>query len=152
MKKIALSAFAVIFGMLLLTSCGKDVEKQVVGKWKIETADLSNLEELVKTMAEQFGMAPEDLEDMKKELKDGMAGEFVGETIEFREDKTVSLGGSDEGTWAYDKEKNIITITQGDDKFNLEVKEISDKKFVTNMVFSDSGMDFQIAMTLAKAE
>lgn len=150
MKKIALSAFAVLFGMLLLTSCGKDVEKQVVGKWKIETADLSNLEELVKTMAEQFGMAPEDLEDMKKELKDGMAGEFVGETIEFKEDKTVSLGGEDEGTWAYDKEKNTITITQGDDKFNLEITDLSDKKFVTNMVFSDSGMDFKIAMTLAK--
>jgi hypothetical protein len=150
MKKFVLSAVAVVFTMFLFSSCGADVEKDIVGEWTIESADLSNLDELVNEMAEQFGLEGEDLEEMKAEMNEGMSDEFIGETIEFVEDKSVKLGGDDEGEWSYDSGSNTITISEGGDEFKLLIDKLSGDNLEVTMSFEDSGMKFDIAMVLSR--
>ena len=151
MKKIILPAIAVVFTMFMLSSCGgSNVENDVLGVWKIESANLSNLDSLMTEMAEQYGLEGQDLEDMKSEMTEGMSDEFIGETIEFVEDKTVKLGDDDEGEWSYDADANSIVISQGGDEFELLVNDLSEDKLDVTMSFEDSGMKFDIAMTLAR--
>ncbi|MBN2892593.1 MAG: hypothetical protein JXL97_12065 [Bacteroidales bacterium] len=149
MKKVVFSTLALVFAMFLFSSCGGNVEKDIVGKWKIETADLSNIDELVAEIAESFGLSDADIEEMKKEMKDGMYDEFVGQTIEFVEDHTV-ISPDSEGEWSYDSEKNAIVIKEGDMSYQLLVDKLSGDKFEGTMVVSDSGMDFKVVMTMSR--
>ncbi|MBN2892592.1 MAG: hypothetical protein JXL97_12060 [Bacteroidales bacterium] len=150
MKKFVLSAVAIVFAMFLFSSCGGgNVEKDIVGKWEIKSADLSNLDELVVELAESFGLGDEEIEQMKEEMKTGMSEEFIGSTIEFGEDKTfVTPDG--EGEWSYDADKKVIVVKEGDTEYDIIVDKLSGDNLEMTMSFDDSGMEFKIAMTLVR--
>lgn len=149
MKKFVLSAVAVVFAMFMFTSCGSNVEEDIVGAWEIKSADLSNLEELVVEMAEAFGLGEEDVEAMKEEMQKGMSEEFVSSTIEFKEDKTF-VSPDSEGEWSYDAENNVIKVKENDMEYKMTVDKLSGDNLELTMVMEDSGMEFKISMTLVR--
>ena len=151
MKKIILPAIAVVFTMFMLSSCGgSNVEEDIVGVWKIESADLSNLDELVTQMAEQFGVEGQDLEDMKAEMNDGMSDEFVSSTIEFKEDHSAVSPDGGDAEWSYDADDNKIVIKDGEDEFDFFIDKLSGDKLDCTLKISDSGMDFEIALSMTR--
>ncbi len=149
MKKFVFSALAVVFAMFLMTSCNKDVEKEIVGKWKIEKADISNLEELVVELAESFGLGEAEIEEMKKEMQEDMSNEFIGSTIEFVEDHTFKSPDS-EGKWTYNKEENKIEIEENGAKYDLIVDKLIGNTLDLTMVFSENEMEFKFTMSLSR--
>ncbi len=149
MKKFVFSALAVVFAMFLMTSCNKDVEKEIVGKWKIEKADISNLEELVVELAESFGLGEAEVEEMKKEMQEDMSSEFIGSTIEFVEDHTFKSPDS-EGKWTYNKEENKIKVEENGVKYDLIVDKLSGNTLDLTMIMEDSGMEIKVTMSLSR--
>ena len=148
MKKVVLSALAVVFTMFMFSSCGGgNMEEDIIGVWKIETAELGNLDELVETMATQFGIEEADMEDFKVELEEGMSDEFIGETIEFVEDKTVVLNG-ESGEWTL--EEKTFTITKDGESFDFVVESLSGDALDAKLVMAEDEMDIEITMTLAR--
>ena len=152
MKKIVLSAIAVIFSMFLFSCGGSSVsEADLLGAWKVETAEISNLDELVETMAGQFGVEGEDeIEEMKVKMEKGMNEEFVGSDIEFLEDKTVKVSDEDRGTWSFNADENKIEIVDGDKKIDFVVNGLNGGELDATLVIHEDEMDIELALTLAR--
>ena len=110
MKKVfrLLTLFVVVGSMAALTSCGKDKQSQIVGKWQFENASISvslsdpQIEELVNN----YITYQEEL--LNDELKSG--------TIEFKSDNTFTsyYEGEVESTGTYTVENNKLIMTEQD--------------------------------------
>ncbi len=152
MNKIVITIFLSFF--ILVSSCNllknsNKIENDIVGKWKIENADLSNLEELVVELAESFGLGEAEIEEMKKEMQEDMSNEFIGSTIEFVEDHTFKSPDS-EGKWTYNKEENKIEIEENGAKYDLIVDKLIGNTLDLTMVFSENEMEFKFTMSLSR--
>ena len=102
--EVITSAMVAVLGMFLFASCGgsADVEKEIIGEWKVVSVDLSGMEDMIVQLAQQLGVTGDDLEAMKKEMNDEMAKEFNDEVLNFKEDYTVSMSDGEDATWKYD--------------------------------------------------
>lgn len=151
MKKIILPAIAVVFTMFMLSSCGgSNVEEDIVGVWKIESANLSNLDSLMTEMAEQYGLEGQDLEDMKAKMSESMSDKLVSSTIEFKEDHSAVSPDGGDAEWSYDADDNKIVIKDGEDEFDFFINKLSGDKLDCTLKISDSGMDFEIALSMTR--
>ena len=187
MKKLVLSAFAIVFTMFMFSFCGGsenidieedismeedinieedigmeedidieedngmdediNIEEDIIGVWKIESAELCNLDEFAIEMSIEFGIDDEDMEEFKVEIEEGVSDEFIGETIEFVEDKTVVLNG-ESGEWTL--EEKTFTITKDDESFDFVVESLSGDALDAKFVIPRGDFDIEIAMTLAR--
>ena len=152
MKKLTISLMAVLIAFSLFTSCnsGANVEKDIVGKWTIETSNLENLDELVTEMASQLDLNDSLINQMKEELESEMGEDMKGTYIEFNEDHTVNLDEDQQGSWSYDKENNKIVIKDDDGTYDLFINSLKGDDLDATFVISDNGMNFRLKVALKR--
>ncbi|HBX52706.1 MAG: hypothetical protein A2275_00135 [Bacteroidetes bacterium RIFOXYA12_FULL_35_11] len=148
MKKLAY--FIVALSIAVIVSCSSGPDKKIVGSWKIDNVEMSNLEEAVNQALAAF---PDSMKEAQKEammegMKQGVEA-MKGSTMNFKEDKTFEStfqGKTEAGTWAISEDGKILTTKQGEKEDKLNVDELTDAKLVVSM---DQGGS-QIKMTLVK--
>lgn len=153
MKKVISLLLPVLFLSLVFTSCDEqvNVEKNIIGKWTIESAEFVNLDDLVKEMSKVGGLMDVDIDQFKQGLDADMKSDFEGSIIEFFEDKTVKIGDSEKSTWEYDNKNKKLIVKEFDDMvYHLFVENISEKNLKIKMVISQNGFDYEIRMKMTK--
>ena len=154
MKKYVSAIMAVIVAFTFFTSCkggGSNVEKDIVGKWNIQSSELSNIDEIVDEMASQLGLEGDMIDSMKDELKSEMEQDMSGSYLQFNEDHTVDAGEGNEGSWSYDKDNNKIIIKTDDGQtIDFIIDNLSGDDLNATFVISDNGVDFKMAMVLKR--
>ncbi len=140
MKKNILSVIA-IFVMFIISSCGGNVEKNIIGKWKVKSVEVSNLEELKKQLIKDFGITKDKVDVFATELLQDMFKKLYEKNIEFLSNNVLK-GFDGEGTWEYDAENETIKLTEDTGVHHGKINELSSENLSLTIDFEDSGMKF----------
>ena len=151
MKKVFLWVITIVFTMVLFTysSCGSVSEEDFYGVWRIDEAEIENLDDLADQFAIDLEMNDEEKEEFKEELEIGLSDEFIGETFEFFNDKTLELSGN-EAEWELNSDNKTITITEGSDQFDFVINKMQDNKLDANLIIKDNDYEIIISMILVR--
>ena len=137
MKK--LFYFVVAIAVAVVVSCSGGPGKNIVGTWKCDNVEVSNLDEVINQMLAQVPDSMKEaqkaaMESGMKESFDKMKGAL---TMTFKDDKTFESameGKTDKGTWAISEDGKTLTTTQGEpgkeDKLNID--ELTANKLVVS--------------------
>ena len=134
MKKVfrLLTLFVVFGSMAALTSCGKDNQSQIIGKWQYEKASISASlsDPQIQEMVNAFIALQE--EELNEELKSGM--------IEFKSDNTfVSYyNGEAEVTGTYSFENNKLIMVDPNEEGDLANEEFTVKTLTGSQMILES--------------
>jgi Lipocalin-like domain len=147
-KKYILFVGIVALFVSFFSSCG-DVEKNIVGVWKIEAAELTNFEEIVNIIGTELGLDDDDFEKMKAEMNESL--NLVGATFNFKENKKIIFDDGSKGDWSYNSNTIFIILADGD-KFSLVTGKIKNQKLEGILFFTDndSGVEYEISLKMTK--
>ena len=150
MKKVFYSLALIAFASLLF-SCGGGVEEQVLGKWKVETASITNIDEIVDSYAEMIGdLTDEEKEEFKTEMETDFTSEIVGTEFIFNEDKTMKFDDED-GTWSIDEKVITIKEGSGDEELELQIDKISGSNFDFTLIIKEE-VDIKLQIKCNKVD
>lgn len=137
MKK--LFYFVVAIAVAVIVSCSGGPGKQIVGTWKCDGVEVTNMEEVIN---QYLAQVPDSLKEaQKKAMEEGMKQNFDkmkgALSMTFKDDKTFESameGKTDKGTWAISEDGKTLTTKQGEpgkeDKLNID--ELTANKLVVS--------------------
>lgn len=157
MKKLVLTVLAVATIMFVFTSCKKDVEKQIVGKWKITSVKVLGSEKTAQDLAKSMGV-PDDqiqsyVDQMKKEMDDNYKSSFENAVIEFTADHKAitSENANQQEDWIYDKDKDKIIINPNSSSpTDFIIESINSDKMKAKMISGNKSSEVEIEMEFEK--
>ncbi len=145
MKKVILPAVA-IFAIFMFNSCG---EKDIIGKWKIKSVEIVNLDEFVAQLEEAIGLSEDEIEELKEKLKKEMSNDFEETFIEFKPNG-VFKNPSGEGKWEYDDKNKEIKIKENDSEYKIKVNKVRSKKLDFTIILEEVELNAKVAMSLER--
>lgn len=150
MKK--LFYFVMAIAVAVVVSCSGGPGKQIIGTWKCDNVEITNLDEVINQMLAQV---PDSLkETQKKAMEDGMKQQqeaMKALTMTFKDDKTFETameGKTDKGTWAISEDGKTLTTKQGEP--GKEDKLTIDELVAAKLVVSGDMGGTKMKMTFVK--
>ncbi len=157
-KKIHILLTVII--LFSISSCGifnflgkKNIEKQIIGKWKIVSVDLSNIDTMVRELTSYMDLTEAETKKMIEKTKADMKEDVVGQGFEFYDDNTVLISGEEEAIpWTYIKKENKILIKPEDKRSNVEliINSFETDKFNADFIVTDNDVTVKIIMDLER--
>ena len=141
MKKALKVLTMVLFvvGLATMTSCNKDKEDLIVGKWQMELITLTEGEETMSlTVAEFASIFGEDIDIA---------------AVEFKSDGTMYELAENEYIGTYTVEGDKLTVVEDDEAQVMTIKELTSSKLVLEGIEYDEdyiGGALSIAMTFKR--
>ena len=141
MKKALKVLTMVLFvvGLATMTSCNKDKEDLIVGKWQMESITLTEGEETMSlTVAEFASIFGEDIDIA---------------AVEFKSDGTMYELAENEYMGTYTVEGDKLTVVEDDEAQVMTIKELTSSKLVLEGIEYDEdyiGGALSIAMTFKR--
>ena len=158
MKKIIYSVALIVFVSFLFSCGGGDVEKNILGEWKVEEVKLQNMQELIEQILEdEMGgaeIAQAELDKFKKEIEDELNDDIIGDYKEltnfnFKDDYTLT-SDTEGGEWSFSDDKKIITLRFDDIEMDFEINELNSKSLDFTTIIDEDGYEFKIQMICKK--
>jgi hypothetical protein len=152
MKKIIYSFLVVILIISAFPSCkSSNIEKDVVGKWKVTYFNYTNLKKVVVQISKQLGLPDSALQTIEDRMKNDLDHSFDETYFDFKEDHTFSFGDETDYSWTYNPDKKEFDIKSSTGKLVvLKVKQFKNKKMDAVMSIENNGMLINIDLKLEK--
>lgn len=149
MKKFV--AFFVVLAVLLVSSCQKSVDKQIIGKWTITGYNVTNINELAEDMTQKLNY-PEDMqEQIKQNIESDYKNTFENSELVFN-DSTMTMKG-DVYKWKYSKDDSKFILKSDDgSESELKVKQAKNGVIIADWIIKNSGINPEISLVMEKQE
>ena len=125
-----------VVGLASMTSCTKNNEKLIVGKWKMETVALSS-----------EGISAEISVAQLLKMAELMDEDVIDPIVEFTEDGYVYVEG--EGA-RYTIDKDYLTLSYDGECVRLGIEGLSSKSMTLSYKGMEEGISYTITMNLKK--
>jgi len=140
MKKAIKIMAMVLFVASLATvsSCKKSNEKQIVGKWNLESV-------IIASGGESYEITGEELAILAEEF----GGEMINVTLEFKSDGMVYAQG--EATAKYSVDGDVLTLSADGESIQFKILELTSSKLSIEGSETEEGMTMTYTLNFKKA-
>lgn len=137
MKKLICFFLGIIVAMLI--SCSLSSTKKILGTWKCDSYEITNMDELIAKVTDQ--LPDSNRESEKKSMKEEMLKDFSKMkdlTMTFKDDKTyerLSNDGLSIGTWSVSEDGKSLTVKRDSSEVEdkLMILELTDMRLVVTL-------------------